>query len=141
MITEPSIHAARKALGALISQRHLLAPLAVFHDELGNAFQLEIPGFKAIMLAGPDANHFVLVEARDRFRWRNSGDPVAQLLRHGILVEDGDSHDALRREMAPPLHRSMIKNYVEAMWRCTDRVVDNWRDGARLDFLVEMRRI
>src|SRR5690348_6020352 len=103
-IPRPHNPAALKALSALIHQKNLLAPLGVFHDELGNAFRLELPGFKAIMLSGAEANHFVLVEARDRFRWRNDGDPVTQLLRHGILVEDGDSHDTLRREMAPPLH-------------------------------------
>lgn len=141
MFPKPHPFAALKALIALIHHKQLMAPLEVFQDELGNAFQLELPDFKAIMLAGPDANHFVLVEARDRFRWCNAGDPVAHLLRHGILVEDGESHDTLRREMAPSLHRSMIRNYVEAMWRCTDTVTNDWRDATHLDLRVETRRI
>ncbi|MCC7209359.1 MAG: cytochrome P450 [Anaerolineae bacterium] len=113
----------------------------MFHQDLGDAFQLVLPGFSAVMLAGPTANRFVLVEARDRFRWRMEGDPVAALLRHGVLVEDGDAHDELRRVMSPPLHKAMIGKYVDAMVRCTDTVIGAWQDGAPLDFLVEMRRI
>src|SRR4051794_13181071 len=109
-IPEPQNEAALSALRVLISQKHLLAPLTVFHDALGDAFQIKLPGFKAVMLAGAEANHFLLVEARDRFRWRNESDPVTLLLRHGVLVEDGESHDTIRREMSPALHRNMLGN-------------------------------
>ena len=89
MIVYPKPHprSALKALIALIRHKQLLAPLEVFHAELGNAFRLELPGFKAIMLSSAGANHFVLVEARDRLRWRNAGDPVTHLLKHGILAK------------------------------------------------------
>jgi cytochrome P450 len=137
----PNRTAALSALHALIGQKHLLASLEVFHHELGHAFQIALPGFRATMLAGQEANHLVLVTAREHFQWRNEGDPVTKLLRHGVLVEDGETHDALRQVMSPPLHRAMLGDYVQAMGRCTDQIIDEWRDNARLDFLVEMRRI
>jgi cytochrome P450 len=118
-----------------------LAPLEVFHDELGDAFRITLLGFNSIVLAGQEANHLVLATARDQLRWRNESDPVTELLRHGVLVEDGEAHDTLRRKMSPSLHRAMLRNYVEAMWHATDRVIDEWSDSARLDFLVEMRRV
>ena len=69
------------------------------------------------------------------------GDPVAMLLRHGVLVEDGDSHDQIRRAMNPALHRQMLQTYIEAMWRGTDQVMSRWADGAAVDMLPEMRRV
>jgi cytochrome P450 len=93
------------------------------------------------MLVGPEANRFLLVEEKDNFRWRAESDPVTHLLRHGVLVEDGDSHDALRREMNPSLHRSMLEGYITAMTNCTDQVAAQWADGSSLDMLVEMRKV
>ena len=63
------------ALHALLHQRSLLAALTVFHSELGDVFQLPLPGFNPLMLVGAEANRFVLVEERDAFRWRAEHDP------------------------------------------------------------------
>jgi cytochrome P450 len=140
-IPTPQGDAGWHALKALAQQRHILAALEVIHDELGDVFGLPLPGFNATMLVGPDANRFLLVEEKDSFRWRAESDPVTHLLRHGVLVEDGDSHDQLRREMNPSLHKAMLEGYAETMWRRTDQVIDQWRDGSRIDLLVEMRKI
>ncbi|MCC7209879.1 MAG: hypothetical protein IT323_21435, partial [Anaerolineae bacterium] len=63
-IPSPDNKTARNALRAIIRRRNVLAALQVFHQDLGDAFQLVLPGFSAVMLAGPTANRFVLVEAR-----------------------------------------------------------------------------
>jgi cytochrome P450 len=93
------------------------------------------------MLVGPEANRLLLVDERESFLWRAERDPVTRLLRHGVLVEDGEAHDGLRHELNPALHRKMIEGYAEAMWRCTDQVAEPWRDGSRVDMLVAMRQI
>ena len=141
-IPAPDNQASLDALRALVKQRSVLAALEVFHTSLGDIFRLPLPGFNPVMMAGPEASHFVLVEQRGDLRWRPEGDPVTDLLRQGVLVTDGDFHDGLRREMAPALHRRMLAGYVDAMVESTDRVIDTW-DEARgpLDMLVEMRRI
>ncbi len=115
-----------RGLHALLRQRSLLAALEVFHAELGDIFQLPLPGFNPIMLAGAEANHFLLVEERPNLRWRVEDDPITRLLRHGVLVEDGESHDALRRQINPALHRRMLEGYVDAMWQRTDTIIDGW---------------
>lgn len=137
----PNERASRRAFRALLRQRSLLAALEVFHAELGDIFQIPVPGFNPVMLVGAEANHFVLVEERHNLRWRAESDPITRLLQHGVLVEDGDSHDRLRRQLNPALHRRMLENYVECMWQCTDSVVDDWAVDTSLDMLVEMRRI
>jgi cytochrome P450 len=129
------------ALRAMLRERSVLGAMQVFNDRLGNIFQITLPGFQPVMLAGPEAARFLLVSAKDDLRWRSEGDPVTELLRHGVLVEDGESHDTLRRIMQPSLHKHMLTGYVEAMWRCTDRVIDDWEPGSTVDMLVEMRKI
>jgi cytochrome P450 len=124
----------------MLDQKNILAALSVFHQELGDVFRLGLPGFRPIMLVGPEANRFVLIDQRENLRWRVESDPIAKLLRHGILVEDGDLHDSLRRRMNPALHRQVINGYVNSMVRCTDQITDTWVDGANYDMLDEMRR-
>ena len=109
-----------RALGAIIRQKSMLAALEVFHRELGDAFRVSLPGFKATVLVGPEANRFMLVTHRDDLRWRMERDPITRLLRHGLLVSDGEQHDTLRRLMTPAFHRRLLAQYVETMWRYTD---------------------
>jgi len=81
------------------------------------------------------------VEGRDQLYWRNESDPVTDLLRHGVLVEDGKSHDRLRQLMNPVLHRRMLEGYAAVMVRRTDQVIAGWKDQQIVDMLVEMRKI
>lgn len=140
-IPTPNGQTSLRALRAFIRERSVMAALEVFADELGSIFRFTMPGFNPVMLVGPEAARFVLVSDRRSLRWRNDDDPVTLLLRHGVLVEDGASHDALRRAMNPALHKQMLNRYTEAMLRCTDAVTSQWAAGNHLDMLVEMRRI
>lgn len=141
IIPAPTGLAGLHALQQMWRERSVLGALTVFNRELGNIFRLSLPGFNAVMVVGSEAARFVLVSGRNDFRWRMEGDPVTMLLRHGVLVEDGDNHDQIRRAMNPALHKQMLQTYVEAMWRGTDQVMSRWVDGAAVDMLVEMRRI
>jgi cytochrome P450 len=140
-IPTPSAQTGLRALKAMLRERHALAALQVFHDELGDVFRAQLPGFRPVVMVGPEAARFVLLDARHQLRWRNEADPVTRLLRHGVLVEDGAEHDRLRRIMTPALHRRVLDNYIEAMGRRTDQVTAGWADGAVVDMLVEMRKI
>jgi cytochrome P450 len=136
----PDSQAGRKALGALLQGGNILAALEALHAELGDVFRIPLPGFNPLFLVGPEANHFVTVSGRGDLRWRPEGDPVARLLRDGLLVTDGDFHDELRRLMAPALHRQMLSDYIESMWRRTDQVSAGWEANKPIDMLVAMRQ-
>jgi cytochrome P450 len=115
--------------------------MKAMRDELGNIFSLSFPGFKAIVLSGPEAAHFTYVQARDSLQWRTEDDPVTGLLRHGLLVEDGGTHDILRRGMMPYLHRRKVEGYIDSFNRRTDQICGTWNLDQPLDMLVEMRRV
>jgi cytochrome P450 len=141
LIPRPDGLLSLKALRQMQAEHSVLGALQVFSDGLGPVFELRLPGFKAVMLVGPEAARFVLVSQKDDFRWRTEGDPVTLLLRHGVLVEDGELHDRLRRAMNPALHKQMLKTYVDEMVRRTDEVLASWGQTSSRDMLVEMRRI
>lgn len=130
-----------KVLKGLIRERSLLTALEIMHQEVGPAFQITLPGFQPAVLVGPESNRQILVSRRDAFRWRGPDDPVTKLLRHGVLVEDGERHDYLRAQMEPALHKSQVTGHIDAMVAYTDRVAEAWADGATVDMLVEMRRL
>ena len=141
LIPSPDAAAARRAARAFFRERNVLGAFEALHQTLGDVFQLPLPGFSGVVLVGPEANRFLLMDAREQFLWRAEDDPVTRLLREGVLVTDGALHDALRQVMAPALHRSLFERFVVGMWRNADRVTSCWGDGARIHPLDEMRRI
>ncbi len=141
IVPKPGREIGLLALKRMLKTRSPMDALAVFHQELGDVFQITFPGFNPVMLVGAEAARFLLVEARDDVRWRMEGEPIALLLRHGVLMEDGAAHDALRQVMNPALHRRMLTQYVEAMVKRTDEITLQWRSGDTYDMLIEARKI
>ena len=128
------------ALRAFLSEGSPLGPLKVMAEHAGRFFQIPIPGFRPYVVFGPEANRKVLVTERDKVLWRNT-DPVTDLLRHGMLITDGDEHDRYRELMETPLHPSKLPNYTRMMMEQTDRVSSTWKNGDTVDMLVEGRKI
>ncbi|HYO87445.1 MAG TPA: cytochrome P450 [Candidatus Limnocylindrales bacterium] len=129
------------ALRAMIAERSVMSAFSAFHAQLGDVFRLQLPGFHPVVLVGPEANEWVLVKEQPHLQWRSENDPIARLLRHGLLVEDGSIHDESRAVMNPALYKPALPAYVEAMVRGTDAIVRQWRDGQTVDLLDEMRKI
>ncbi len=129
------------ALQAARRKRSILGALEVMHRQVGDVFRIPLPGFSSVVLVGPEANRFVLVEARDRLRWRAEDDPVTQLLLEGLLVVDKEPPVELRGPMNPAMHRQMVAGYLEAMQRRTDQVIAGCGEESTQDMLAEMRRI
>ena len=130
----------RAALQALLSEGSPLGPLKVMAKQIGRFFQIPLPGFRPFVVFGPEANRKLLVAERNRVLWRNT-DPVTDLLRHGVLIVDGEEHDHYRKLMEPPLHPSQLPGYAQMMIAQTDRVMSTWKDGEIVDMLAEGRKI
>lgn len=131
----PSLQAACR----MIRHRSLLEGLLALSEAHGEAFWLAWPGFRALVAAGPHAARTVLLEERGRFRSRIEGDPVVRLFRHGLLVTDGDLHEALRREIEPFLRGPGLARWVPRILHRTDERISRWVVGDRVDLLEELR--
>lgn len=140
-IPMPRGAAARQAALAFQREGNIFAALEALHEALGDVFALPLPGFQSIVLAGPEVNRLLLTTEREHFLWRSEHDPVTRLLRKGLLVVDGAAHDELRQTMTPALHRGLFEGFTTTSVRSTDRILATWRHGARIDMLVEARRI
>jgi cytochrome P450 len=137
----PSPEGGLAALRGLITTRSVMPALSAFQADLGSIFQLSWPGFQAAVLSGPEANHFVYVEARQSLRWRSRNDPVIELLRNGLLMLDGAEHDEMRHTILPYLQRSRLGVYSHSMMKATEQVCRSWQPEQSVDMLVEMRRL
>ncbi len=133
--------AGRKVLKGLAQTRSLLTALEVMRDEVGPAFRITLPGFRPAVFVGPQSVRQIMVSHRQQFHWRSPSDPVTRLLRHGLLVEDGNAHDCMRAAMEPALQKPLLPQHIPAMQAHTDRVLAQWSDGSLQDMLVQMRRV
>jgi cytochrome P450 len=129
-----------RVLKGLARDRSLLTAMSIVRDEVGPAFQLTLPGFQPAVLVGPESNRQIMVSQSRHFHWRSPSDPVTKLLRHGLLVEDGEKHAQLRAEMEPIMQKRHVLPHIPAMQTYTDRVLADWANGSVQDMLVEMRR-
>lgn len=126
---------------ALLRQQSLLAALETMHAEVGDLFQVTLPLFNPVFVAGPQNNRQLLVTGRSQFNWRTESDAVTKLLGHGLLVEDGESHACLRHQLEPALGKRPLTAQIGQMVAETDRVLASWpADGPR-DMLIEMRKV
>lgn len=128
-------------LKGLLRDRSLLTALTLMNRHVGDAFQITMPRFQPAVFIGPESNRQILVTDRHKLSWRNRSDPVARLLRQGILVIDGVEHDYVRGLMDPAYQRRTVLPYVDEIWQWTNTGIAAWADGDERDLLVEMRRI
>jgi cytochrome P450 len=129
------------ALKTLLKERNILSVLLTFNHHLGDIFRLPMPGLTLYVLAGPEAARFLMASHRASLLWRMENDPVAKLLRQGVLMQDGDSHDDIRRRMMPPLQRKSLDDYVPQMLHFTDAVSSTWQDDQVYNMHLEMRKL
>lgn len=130
-----------RVLTGLLRDRSPLTALALMHEYVGPAFQINAPNFRPAVFVGPDANRQILITERERLSWRNESDPVVKLLRRGVLVVDGEEHDHYRRIMDPTLQRRNVLPHIPDFWRYTDQIANTWADDSTQDMLVEMRKV
>lgn len=130
-----------KVLAGLAQTRSLLTALEIMREEVGPVFRITLPGFQPAVFVGPESNRQILVSQRQQFQWRSPSDPVTRLLRHGLLVEDGEAHSRLRACMEPAMQKPAAGHKVAAMQAATDRVLARWANGSTQEMLGEMRRV
>src|SRR5439155_2583602 len=112
------------------------------YEEHGPIFAMRIFHSLIVFMLGPEANRFILVTDRDRFRWRDGslGDLIP-LIGDGLLTTDGDFHDRAREIMMPAFHRERIAAAATVMGAEAERGVDRWRPGDRVDLYDWTRHV
>src|SRR5262245_58498841 len=125
-----------------VMRRNPLAVLLPAYEEYGPIFTMRIFHSLIVFMIGPEANRFVLVTDRDKFRWRDGslGDLIP-LIGDGLLTTDGRYHDRAREIMLPAFHRERIAAAADAMSAEAERGLVGWRPGARIDLYDWTRHV
>ncbi|WP_448593778.1 cytochrome P450 [Thermoflexus hugenholtzii] len=137
----PSVESRLRALAVRLRGGTWLDALEPLRAGAGDVFRLEVPGFRAVVAAGPASIRAALVEAVPSLRSRVEPDPVVRLFRTGILVMDGAEHAALRRIAAPFFRPAELERFAPAMVRAADRQIEAWADGAQVEIVEAMRTL
>ncbi|MFI5617868.1 cytochrome P450 [Streptomyces sp. NPDC051567] len=121
----------------------LRAPLA-FLRELpahGDLVEIRLAGHRMVVVCDPELTRTMLV--RDRVF--DKGGPMYDRLReaggHGVASCPSVEHRRQRRLVQPAFHHSRLPGYARIMTACVEEVVGGWRDGRRVDLMVEIRKI
>ena len=123
-------------------RRDPLAVLLPAYEEHGPIFAIRIFHAINVFMLGPEANRFILVTDRDKFRWRDGslGDLIP-LIGDGLLTTDGEYHDRAREIMVPVFHRERIAATASVMTEETERALGGWRTGDRIDLYDWTRHV
>ena len=115
-------------------RRDPLSVLLAAYEEHGPVFAIRIFHAIHVFMLGPEANRFILVTDRDKFRWRDGslGDLIP-LIGDGLLTTDGEYHDRAREIMMPVFHRERIGVAADVMSEEAERALEGWRPGMRVD--------
>ena len=123
-------------------RRDPLSLLLSAYEEHGPVFSIRIFHAIHVFMLGPEANRFMLVTDRDKFRWRDGGlGDLIPLIGDGLLTTDGEYHDRARQIMLPVFHRDRIAVAADVMSEEADRALEGWRPGASVDLYDWTRHV
>ncbi len=123
-------------------RRDPLSVLLAAYEEHGPVFAIRIFHAIHVFMLGPEANRFMLVTDRDKFRWRDGslGDLIP-LIGDGLLTTDGAYHDRAREIMLPVFHRERIAAAAHVMSEEAERALEGWRPGMGVDLYDWTRHV
>jgi retinoid hydroxylase len=127
------------------TRRFMEEPLALLlegYERYGAIFTLRILHSNVVFMLGPAANHYITVSHAHNFTWRESHfrDLIA-LLGDGLLTTDDPYHRRSRQIMLPAFHRERIAASIGTMIAETERALESWRVGERIDLYAWTRRL
>ncbi len=123
-------------------ERDPLPLLLDCYERFGPVFTLRLLYVPVVFVLGPEANHYITVSHASNFRWRDGsmGDLIP-LLGDGLLTTDGEYHRRARRIMLPAFHREQIAAATSVMSEESERALEGWHPGRRLDLYAWTRRL
>ncbi|HEY5262196.1 MAG TPA: cytochrome P450, partial [Solirubrobacteraceae bacterium] len=108
----------------------------------GSIFTMRVLHSNVVFMLGPAANHYITVSHASNFQWRESHfrDLIA-LLGDGLLTTDDPYHRRSRQIMLPAFHRERIAASIDVMVGETERALEQWTPGLRVDLYAWTRRL
>jgi cytochrome P450 len=124
---------ANDALGFLLTAYHRFGPI----------FRLRALGQSFTVLAGPDANQFMVREGEQHFRSREFWEGMNREAGAGnsLISSDGEVHARLRKLFRPGFSRSAIDRHYPEVVSVVREALADWRPGESRAVTPAMERI
>jgi cytochrome P450 len=112
------------------------------YERYGPVFTLRLFHGNVVFMLGPEANHYITVSHASNFLWRESHfRDLISFLGDGLLTTDGEYHRRSRSAMLPAFHRERIASTLETMLGETERALDAFALGRRVDLYAWTRAL
>jgi cytochrome P450 len=115
--------------------------LVPYYQRYGPIFTFRLLHRPMVVMAGPEANHFLMVSGAQHFSWRSGifGEGLIPVLGDGLITTDGSYHDRARQISMPAFHSRRMDAALAVMLDETDRALDTWRSGDNVDVYTWVR--
>lgn len=127
------------------TKRFIEEPLPLLlecYERYGPIFTMRVLHSNVVFMLGPAANHYITVSHANNFLWRESHfRDLISVLGDGLLTTDDPYHKRSRQIMLPAFHRERIAASLDVMSTETERALEQWHDGERIDLYAWTRRL
>ena len=112
------------------------------YAQYGPIYKTHLMGRPTAVLAGAEANEFLLNSGMDHFSWA-SGWPntFKELLGRSLFVQDGEEHRHKRRLIAPAFHGRALASYVEMMDQIIQKYLAFWEEKEEFAWFTEFKKM
>lgn len=111
-------------------------------EQYGPVYKTHLMGRPTVVLAGAEANEFILNSGMDHLAWA-SGWPntFKELLGRSLFVQDGDEHRQKRKLIAPAFHGRALASYVEMMDLIIQKYLALWEEKREFAWFTEFKKM
>ncbi len=107
----------------------------------GDAAYFRVANRRSMLLSHPDDIERVLVTENRRFIKNYALVFLQPLMGNGLLLNEGQSWLRQRRIMQPAFSKQRVESYAPVMVECTQRMLDQWREGETRDVARAMMEL
>jgi retinoid hydroxylase len=111
------------------------------YRQYGPVFKSSFLGKKYAILVGPEAAKLILQEQADRVSSYLGMQIMEPFFGRPMLLQDGETHRATRKLMAPAFHGKAIASYFDAIQHITDDEVNRWNFGQPVPLMLKLRKL
>ena len=108
----------------------------------GDIFRSHIAGRRAVVMAGPDANRFILSSHMEHFSWREGWpETFRTLLGESLFLQEGEQHRRNRKLLRPAFHGKALTGYLETMVNISEGYFKEWEQLGTFTWFTEMKKL
>lgn len=108
----------------------------------GAIFKTRLLGRPTVVMAGAEANQFLLSTQMDCFSWREGWpDTFRELLGESLFLQEGEEHRRNRKLLMPAFHGPALAGYVDTMQALIDRDSQKWVRLGQFTWFEEMKQL